>query len=206
MIINVFGQEEKDYTELESVTYYVTDDDSEFRKQMFLDQKFKTLGIYPNKCFVEFETTHDSISSTVTPKNDPNDYNTVWSSMSTGYASGYAGGQPAGGVMITTGGSINYVESGGGNVSVSFAFGGEFGSVSVSVPIGSKVSYVTGYSVNIPSTGYWKLYVTKTYHAWAYKTYKKVWQNDMIGYEWVLITNGVYKELYSINLQPIRVS
>lgn len=84
-------------------------------------------------------------------------YDTVYGSVvnkSTGCHD--VAGQPADGVQISRGGSIFVSPSGGGSVGVSVSLPGEVGGVSVSIPKARRSLSVTGYTVNISGSGFYK--------------------------------------------------
>ncbi|MBR5970785.1 MAG: hypothetical protein IK016_10650 [Lachnospiraceae bacterium] len=168
-----------------------------------MNEQLAKLGISLSDCECYDAQSIKPLIENISPKNDPNDYMIEYSEYRYPSSGDFLGGQPKGGTRITSGGSLFYVESGGPSVGFNVSFGGNFGSVSFSIPIGQQTA--TGGSVNIPSTGYWKIYGTKTYEVRSYVIYYKTYVDEFTGYIWKPYSGGYTKELYRSVYSPVRV-
>ncbi|MBV1756578.1 MAG: hypothetical protein KMY55_01920 [Dethiosulfatibacter sp.] len=137
--------------------------------------------------------------------NDPGDYKIEYSPLRYASVEGWVSGVPAGGVYMEYGGSFYYDPEAGASETVTVNFGGVHGSISISLNIGMRTGYVTGYSVNVPEQGYYRLWAQNTYQVQKYIIYKRVWIDDFIGYQWQEWSGGQTKVIYSTQLIPIEV-
>lgn len=80
-------------------------------------------------------------------------------------------GQPPGGIQISSG-SVFVQPSGGGSVGFSVALPGGLGSISVSVPKARRSLGVTGYSIDISGSGFYKITANVTHKIQPYVVYE----------------------------------
>lgn len=141
----------------------------------------------------------------IMPLNDTSEYKHEYSDKVTKWVTGYASGIPSGGVYFEYGGSFYYEPTGGNIKDVTIGFGGKYGSVGFSVPLGKRSSKVTAYVADVPAKGFYKLKVKNNYQFQAYIIYKKVW-NDAGTYTWQKFSSGKTKTLLQVMLIPEKVS
>ena len=154
---------------------------------------------------------------TVETRNDISDYRTEYSESHVVEVAGKAGNQPLGGITIyqdtedpdynpaVPAGSIHYQTSGANSnsVSVSIPFTEKWGgTIGVSLSLGRRIKNgVSDYEVFIYPNKTYLLYVENTYNVKAFTTYKRVWVDDMVGYQWVEYTGGISKVLVHVGLE-----
>lgn len=180
-----------------TVVYQLSEQEVEAEHQRQLEEQISALGIEEGEYFI--------VKDGIEPLNDISEYKTEYSDTKYQTISGYAGNQPPGGVSIPQGGSIYYSPDGGGEKSFTVSFGGGYGSVAISLPLGVRTSGVAGYSANVSGPGYWKLWVDNQYSVRAYIMYKKEYYSDgAFGYTWKKFSSGFTKSLYRVRLTPIK--
>lgn len=182
----------------ETTTYLIPKAEVEAEHQRQLEEYLSGLNLVEGEYMV--------IQENIVPFSDMNDYKTEWSETRIANVTGWAGNQPSGGIHISSGGTIFYSPNGGANISVSVSFSNPFGSLGISLPLGNRSGAVTGYSANIPSYGYWKLWVNNGYSVRKYIVYQRVWVDDFTGYVWREYSSGFSKSLYNVGLTPRRIS
>ncbi len=144
-------------------------------------------------------------NSMIVPLNDLSDYKHEYSDKVRKWVSGYAGGIPSEGLYVEYGGGFFYEPEDGPLKEISIAFGGKYGSVGFSVPLGRRTAKVSAYIANVPAKGFYKLKVENCYEFQAYIIYKKVW-NDAGTYTWKKFSTGKIKTLKKVKLIPVKVS
>lgn len=179
------------------VVYQLSKREVAAEHQRQLEEQISALEMEEGEYFI--------VRTKIQPLNDISEYKTEYSATKYQTISGYAGNQPSGGVSIPQGGSIYYSPNGGGEKSFTISFGGAYGSVGISLPLGVRTSGVSGYSANVSGPGYWKLWVDNQYSVRAYIIYKKEYYSDgAFGYTWKKFSSGSTKALYRVSLTPIK--
>lgn len=197
MSINVFAKEASD----NSVTIYVND----MSKEEIYAEHMKQIRQYCRELGMEDdENSLIAFDDGVMLLDQDDNYKTTYSKTYRKTFSGYAGNQPSGGTRFSTGGGFYYSESGGSTCTLNVGFGGEYGTISVSVPLGKKAS--SGYYVNVPDkVNYYKLYVSKEYDLMAYKLYHREYDYNTDSYYWKYMSTNVSKIFISQTLSAKKV-
>lgn len=142
----------------------------------------------------------------IIPYNDPGDYKHESSVPKTASIAGYVGNQPVNGTRFhSTGSGFYYSESGGPTFSVGVSFPYPYNTVSISSSIGN--SGTSGRFVGAPDTTYYyKLYASKKYDVKVTISYKRVWVNDFVGYQWKEWSRYTSKVHLTTDLYAVRMN
>lgn len=195
--ITAFG-DEKNATQNNGTTVLVHSEsevDKLFKKE--IDNLLIRNGIDPSNNTILLDG--ESIT-----RNDLNDYKTVYSEEQRVVVTGIPGGQLKEGIKFSSpsGGIIYYTPEGGPSESISVGF--SYGAVSVTFPLGKKVSRVTGHAAIVPGDAYYKIKAENEYACRKYTIYKKIY-NEFDGYTWQEWSGGINKILVSVNVIPFIV-
>ena len=128
--------------------------------------------------FTSAVTVYAESDNNSTPQRGPKyEFKTTYGKTFNKQFKGIPGNQPKDGFCFSTsGGSVNFSSTGGPTATLTASLGGIFGNISISTDLGSykgKGSSVSGYSVNIPKNGFYRVRVYKTVKFKPYVTYRR---------------------------------